>query len=797
MKKIFSTIIFICVFISLSFPVSASPLTPQSFEDLPRYNSINEFINQLENPSINDNVPILTYASSGRQIASEDPSLSFIPFALSTAVILQNKRIWDADSVDSFKNLFDAPAPIQLNGFLDKSGIIIQEALSRQENVNVSKHSDMYHFLRRLYKKPGLYTEMTKKHNQSTPAALLTTDLIAIDLMTPQQKIIYPKDSHIAIEIGYLVPKAEEKKWKDMIHSTKFRESLLALGFNYNDDIKLFVTNDDIADLAIITEFQEFYSYLPIQKNLYRMNVQHIFLLSPSSSAESFIVLGAIIFICFLWNISLFNRFAKSSLRNYFFIIGWMLIFVLLLRLLKSQDISDLQKVYIWYLYYVPRLIALGVWLRATYELTEKKYLRPQLFYGVYLFIALMLILIVTNNSHELVFRFYDEPSCLHYSYGPVFYITLLGFSLIFFISCIFVALASKTAVYRKQQMYVAIGFLSFILIYTILYIADVPNIKASSPSIVWTLSIFTFIELYCRFGFSYVNLYTAPFWDKSNLQLRIYDQNNRCVYSSTNIEENSSHNIHYYYYTKEHQRIILSEDITELLALEKRLQMIQERLYRYRLFLLEKEKTRYHSLQISSRKMFYDRIDNLLRDNLKEISIFLTQSKKEPFSSSSLLALKRLQLAILNCRWRYSFLLHSTSAHELEYRWLTSAISQLREEKNRWSEPAPLICKGSGHIPLVLATFLFEALYRRYLKWLATPELIHSEYVECDDHSLTVTILIEYSADIEHAGDEISCFSKAEEEFFLVYGAQKRITKDNFSTRIMLYFPDYRGWFV
>ncbi len=582
-----------------------------------------------------------------------------------------------------------------------------------------------------------------------------------------------------------------------IVFSDEFRKSLIPLGLFYNDEIGLYVTNHDVANLTTITDFKNFYSDLPIQKNLYRLYVQHIISLNPSSSAESFILLGAIIFICFLWNISIFNRFAKGPLRNYFFIIGCMLLLVLFLRLLKSQDLSNLQKVYIWYLYYVPRLIALGVWLRATYELTEKKYLRPQIFYGVYFFIALMLILIVTNNSHELVFRFYGEPSYLYYSYGPFFYVTLLGFSIIFITSCVFVALASKTAVYRKQQMYIALGYLAFVLIYSILYIANIPAIKASSPSIVWVLSTFAFIELYCRFGFSYVNLYTAPFWDKSNLQLRIYDQKNRCVYSSTNVEETSRHSIHYYYHTKEHQRIILTEDITELLMLEKRLQMVQERLYRYRLFLIEEEKTRHHSLQIASKKMFYDRIDNLLRDNLKEISMFLTQSKNEPFSASSMLALKRLQLAILNCRWRYSFLLRSTSTHELEYQWLTAAMEQLREEKNRWSEPAPMVCNGSGYIPLALATFLFEVLYHRYLKWLATPELIHSEYIECDNHSLTITMLIEAPDGVEYTGDGTLCFSNAEEEFFSVYGAVKNITRDRFSTRITLHFADYRRWFV
>lgn len=205
----------------------------------------------------------------------------------------------------------------------------------------------------------------------------------------------------------------------------------------------------------------------------------------------------------------------------------------------------------------------------------------------------------------------------------------------------------------------------------------------------------------------------------------------------------------------------------------------------------------RHQSLQIASKKMFYDRIDTLLRDNLKEISAFLQQSKQDPFSPSSLLALKRLQLSILNCRWRYSFLLRSNAAHELDYQCFTEAMEQLRAEKNRWSEPAPMVCNGSGYIPLALATFLFEVLYRRYLKWLAEADLIHSELIECDNHSLHVTMLIEAPGGAEYTGDGTPCFTQSEEEFFAVYGVKKKITKDNFSTKISLEFSDYRRWFV
>ncbi len=216
MKKILSIIIFISVFFSCLLPASASPLTNHLSEDIPHYRSINDFLHCLENPSLQEDAPILTYASSGRQIASENPSLTFIPFALSTAVILQNKNIWKTDSVDSFMSLLDAPAPIYLVGFFENDGVIIQEALSRQESIKTSNRNDMYHFLRMLYKRPGLFSEGLKNHNRRTPAAFLTTDLIALDLMTPHQEIIYPEDNHTAIEIGYLVPKTDEDKWKKL-----------------------------------------------------------------------------------------------------------------------------------------------------------------------------------------------------------------------------------------------------------------------------------------------------------------------------------------------------------------------------------------------------------------------------------------------------------------------------------------------------------------------------------------------------------------------------------------------------
>lgn len=559
MKRFLLFFLLLCAFLfAIAYPAaSASPT--KSLNDIPHYNSIDSFLYKLDHPSFQQDPPILTYASSGVQIAESHSEYAFIPFARSTTVILQDKTQWSSDSINRLSELKQAPSPVHLIGFFEPDGVVIRESLSRYEQAETSNRQDMYHFLRTLHNGPGLITKDLKVTDNNPPAAIITTDLIAEQIKKPSQHIIFPKDNQSAIEIGYLVPKKAKKDWETLIHSSAFKQMLRSLGLYYNNEIDRFVTDDAIASLPVTNDFKDYYADLPHQQNLYRLHVLHIFSLYPSSSAESFVFIGLFIFICFIWNISIYNRFAEGALRNYFFVIGCMLILILLLRLLKSQDFTDLQKVYIWYLYYVPRLIALGVWLRATYELTEKKYLRPQLFYGVYAFIALMLTLILTNNRHQLVFRFNGEPSYINYTYGPFFYVTLIGFALIFIMSCIFVALASKTAIYRKRQMYVAIGYLTFVLLYSILYITGMPYISVTSPSIIWVIATFIFIECYCRFGFSYINLYTAPFWENSNLQLRIYDVKNRCIYSSTNEEESGGYNIHYYYHTKDRQRIIIN----------------------------------------------------------------------------------------------------------------------------------------------------------------------------------------------------------------------------------------------
>lgn len=131
------------------------------------------------------------------------------------------------------------------------------------------------------------------------------------------------------------------------------------------------------------------------------------------------------------------------KMRKYFNYIGYLLIAYLFVRTVKyelSFDDSSLKR-YLWYFYYII-LIAIGVFL--LFSILYIGRAKDERIGGGWNFIYLLLfvfsVLFISNDFHQLIFRFPKGVlnwSAGPYEYGPIFYLTVVYCSMIILVTYI------------------------------------------------------------------------------------------------------------------------------------------------------------------------------------------------------------------------------------------------------------------------------------------------------------------------------------------------------------------------
>lgn len=127
-----------------------------------------------------------------------------------------------------------------------------------------------------------------------------------------------------------------------------------------------------------------------------------------------------------IWGLSLRNRIIQVQTRRYLTVISALAIIWMLLRTMKFFFIPEQSMMRpVWYLYYLPMLFIplMAVFVAASLGKPEN-YRLPKGALALYIPTALMLLLVLTNDFHQLVFVFPSgKPwTDLDYSYGFGFY---------------------------------------------------------------------------------------------------------------------------------------------------------------------------------------------------------------------------------------------------------------------------------------------------------------------------------------------------------------------------------------
>lgn len=145
--------------------------------------------------------------------------------------------------------------------------------------------------------------------------------------------------------------------------------------------------------------------------------------------AEVLSIVRALIYIGLLaaWGISVQTRIIQTQVRRYLLVIAGLMLLWLTLRTVKYNTYHMTAERFLWYGYYLPMLFIPVLAVLVALSLGKpENYRLPKWTHFLYLPSALLFLLVLTNDLHQLVFFFPTGVlSTREYDYGIGYYVVL------------------------------------------------------------------------------------------------------------------------------------------------------------------------------------------------------------------------------------------------------------------------------------------------------------------------------------------------------------------------------------
>ena len=371
-------------------------------------------------------------------------------------------------------------------------------------------------------------------------------------------------------------------------------------------------------------------------------------------------LLFAILFT--MWTIRLYYKLYDNKTRRYILFIGILIVFWMLIRIIRGVTIDINIKRICWYLYYLPLIFIPTLFYVCSNSLLSKMNKTRKIF--IYLISSILLILVLTNDFHELVFKF-NNGIYFHNDYNHY-----VGYYLIFiWIFYLFGGGMIKLAINRLKitkdlKVFLPLIVLLLGLIYTYLYILDVPYIRETNMSIVNSVLICLGIELAFYLDLIPNNKKYIQKFFNSNLDMAIISLDGKTKYTTcafkvvpTFILDDIKNNKVKQTYQKKHivydikknkdSYVILRKDLTNILKLKEEMLKQQKELLKQQESMKLEEKTKRESYEIKIRKDTINRVekkleekrleaknilmkDDIKREDLEKVKRIIIYSKKK-----------------------------------------------------------------------------------------------------------------------------------------------------------------------
>ena len=419
-----------------------------------------------------------------------------------------------------------------------------------------------------------------------------------------------------------------------------------------------------------------------------------------------------------IWGISLKKRIIQKQVLKFLIAIVVMMLFWFMVRTIKYIYIMDNYAIerWLWYSYYIPMLLIPLMSIFIALSLGKLEYYRlPKWTKLTYLPTIVFIISVLTNDFHQLVFKFPQGQiwTGSDYQYGILYWLVWLWMVVPILVSLIITIVKSQVP-HSKKIVY--LPFIPYLggLIYGILYVMKIPLLRiiAGDMTAIFCLFTMAIFESLIQSGLIRSNIYYEELFYASDLKAKIMNKNHQIFYETSSMPVETNDNIRRSTFSIPGGQILWFEDVSEINRLIRELEEINQRLSEENNLLQAELELNERKIKIDEKIRLYNKIikriepqlqllDNilskeaedmdLLQERLVEICIIGTYIKRQ----SNLLILKEDKSIF--------------SAKELEYclRESMEAISQ-----GKITSSLKASCKGNiKAVNALLVYDLFEEI--------------------------------------------------------------------------------------
>lgn len=257
------------------------------------------------------------------------------------------------------------------------------------------------------------------------------------------------------------------------------------------------------------------------------------------------IILRASIYIGLFiaWCISVRNRIIQPQVRRYLTLVSALMVFWMTVRTIRySLDECMWLMRYLWYLYYLPMLFIPLLSVFVSLSLGKPDNFRlPKWTKFLYIPTAALLLLVLTNDLHQLVFVFPEDAVVWGDDYNYAFgYFLTVGCIVLCMITTLVTMLIKCRIPHSRTVLMLPFIPTMVVLIYGVLYCLRVPWLRflAGDVTVVFCLLIIAILESCIECGLIQSNTGYEELFMVSSLGAQITNQENAVCLASTNARE-------------------------------------------------------------------------------------------------------------------------------------------------------------------------------------------------------------------------------------------------------------------
>ena len=436
--------------------------------------------------------------------------------------------------------------------------------------------------------------------------------------------------------------------------------------------------------------------------------------------------------IIMCWMIYTQRSILSKKIRNIITVLSLLMMFYIFVRTCKYRYFSGVETAlrYLWYLYYLPQLFAPLLAFVVADRVGKTEEYRLSRAYGVlFLAAAVLFIGIMTNDIHQLAFRF--NPDLVNwdddYDYGPLFYAVVIW--IYFWIFAAVGLLSYKCKAVNKKAELVPIFWLALGTAYIILLSFKSSSLPFQLPETHCFIFI-AVIESCIRMGLLPSNTGYREYISNSSAAVQIADADGNVVYSSKNALA----------LTREQMKLAVKEpvfigrntvlnskavsggnifwtdDISAVNKIIDELVEMGEQLSEKSRLLKAETELKEQQTRIEEQNRLYDGIAVLVKPQLDKIAELIGDESKLD---------RNIPLAcVLTCyiKRRANLTLLADGAELLDVRELYLSINESAEYLKLYGTPACVSCGGEFMMPAesaLLAFDLWQAVIEAFLPGL------------------------------------------------------------------------------